>query len=245
MRQFRILVAAILGAGLLACGSSPRTAAPHTTPTTVVAASVASSATEATPSASAAVPAQFGVRRFPVTAAEVPKSWHAGCPVAPGGLTRLQLSYWGFDDRPHVGDLVVATAAAADLGTVFRSLYDQRFPIRRMRPVEVYGGSDDASMADDNTSGFNCRNAVGTGAAHWSQHAYGLAIDVNTVENPYLLGGRVLPPAGAAFTDRRDVRPGMAVAGGVLVAAFAAVGWQWGGRSSSAPDYQHFSRSGT
>jgi hypothetical protein len=237
MRQFGILAAAILSAGLVACGSSPQKAVPEATPATVVAASAAPSASETTPAA-------FSVQRFPVTAAEVAKSWHTGCPTPPSGLTRLRLSYWGFDDRPQVGELVVATSAAADLTKVFQSLYDQRFPIRRMQPVDVYGGSDDASMADDNTSGFNCRNAVSTGAAHWSQHAYGLAIDVNTVENPYLVGGKVLPPAGAAFTDRRTVRPGMAVAGGVLVQAFAAIGWQWGGRGTSAPDYQHFSRSG-
>ena len=91
---------------------------------------------------------------------------------------------------------------------VFRTLYDQRFPIRRMEPVDVYGGDDDASMAADNTSGFNCRPAVADGPPHWSNHAYGLAIDVNPVENPYLLGGRVLPPAGADYLDRSVYRPG-------------------------------------
>ena len=75
-------------------------------------------------------------------------------------------------------------------------------------------------------------------------HAYGEAIDVNTVENPYVLNGRALPPAGARYLDRSDVRPGMAVERGLLVRAFAAVGWKWGGRWSGAPDYQHFSTTG-
>jgi hypothetical protein len=110
-----------------------------------------------------------------------------------------------------------------------------------MQPVDVYGGSDDASMAADNTSGFNCRYVAGT--TRWSAHAYGLAIDVNTVENPYLVAGSVLPPAGTAFLDRAVHRPGMAVPGGDLVTAFASVGWQWGGRWAS-PDYQHFSKTG-
>jgi hypothetical protein len=99
-------------------------------------------------------------------------------------------------------------------------------------------------MAADNTSGFNCRFAVSPGPPQWSVHAFGEAIDVNPVENPYLEGGAVQPPAGAAYLTRSLVRPGMAMPGGQLVEAFAAVGWAWGGRWSAAPDYQHFSLTG-
>jgi hypothetical protein len=113
-----------------------------------------------------------------------------------------------------------------------------------MRPVSVYGGSDDRSAAADNTSAFNCRYAVAAGPRRWSAHAYGDAIDLNTVENPYLEGSRVVPPAGRAYLDRSRYRRGMAVAGGAAVRAFASVGWSWGGRWQATPDYQHFSRSG-
>jgi hypothetical protein len=99
-------------------------------------------------------------------------------------------------------------------------------------------------MAADNTSGFNCRLAVTTGPPAWSVHAYGEAIDVNPVQNPYLEGGIVQPAAGRAYLVRSDIRPGMAVPGGVLVAAFASVGWYWGGRWTASPDYQHFSSTG-
>jgi hypothetical protein len=75
-------------------------------------------------------------------------------------------------------------------------------------------------------------------------HAYGLAIDVNPVENPYLLAGRVHPRAGRAYLDRSRYRPGMAVPGGLLVRTFASAGWQWGGRWTGSPDYQHFSATG-
>jgi hypothetical protein len=126
----------------------------------------------------------------------------------------------------------------------FARLYAAHFPIRRMEPIDAYRGSDDRSMAADNTSAFNCRYAVATGAKRWSVHAYGEAIDVDPLENPYLEGGAVLPPAGRAYVDRGDVRPGMAVDGGALVGAFAAAGWQWGGRWSGSPDYQHFSSTG-
>jgi hypothetical protein len=131
-----------------------------------------------------------------------------------------------------------------DLVRVFRRLYAARFPIRRMRQIDAYGGSDERSLAADNTAAFNCRYAVAPGPRRWSAHAYGRAIDVNPVENPYVESGRVHPRAGSAFLDRSKVRPGMAVRGGLLVRAFAAVGWQWGGRWKGTPDYQHFSATG-
>jgi hypothetical protein len=140
--------------------------------------------------------------------------------------------------------MVVHEAVASDVVRIFARLYRARFPIARMEPVDRYGGSDDASMAADNTSGFNCRRAISDGPPRWSAHAYGRAIDVNPVENPYLLRGRVLPPAGQAFLDRSRHRPGMALPGGALVRAFAAAGWGWGGRWTAAPDYQHFSTTG-
>ena len=116
--------------------------------------------------------------------------------------------------------------------------------IRRMRPVDAYGGSDERSLAADNTAAFNCRFAVAPGPKRWSVHAYGLAVDVNPVENPYLVAGRAHPRAGRAYLDRSRFRPGMAVRGGLLVDAFASVGWLWGGRWAGSPDYQHFSATG-
>jgi len=178
-----------------------------------------------------------------VTAADVASSYHVGCPVGPAQLRALHLSYWGFDSQSHTGTMIVNAAVVSSALAVFGSLYAQRFPIRRMVPVDAFGGSDPASMAADNTSAFNCRNAVAPGPPHWSVHAYGEAIDVNTVENPYVQGGAVLPAAGSAFLDRANLRPGMAYPGGALVSAFAAVGWPWGGRWSD-PDYQHFSATG-
>ena len=179
-----------------------------------------------------------------VTAADLPHSWRPGCPVAPSGLRRLRLSYWGFDGRPHAGALIVNTRAVAPLTSVFARLYAARFPLRRLRPIDAYGGSDERSLDADNTAAFNCRYAVAAGPKRWSVHAYGLAVDVDPVENPYLEGGRVHPRAGRAYLDRSRSRPGMATRGGLLVRAFAAVGWQWGGRWAGSPDYQHFSATG-
>jgi hypothetical protein len=119
-----------------------------------------------------------------------------------------------------------------------------QFPVRRMEPVAGYGASYLRSMAADNTSGFNCRYASVPGPRRWSAHAFGKAIDVNTIENPYVQGSYVSPPAGRSYLDRSRSRAGMAVAGGVLVRAFASVGWLWGGRWRGTPDYQHFSSTG-
>ena len=169
-------------------------------------------------------PFTYSVAR--VTAADLPHSWHRGCPVAPAQLRRLRVSYWGFDRRAQTGTLVVNAGAVRPLTRVFARLYAKRFPIRRMRPIDAYGGNDERSLAADNTAAFNCRYAVASGPKRWSAHAYGFAIDVNPVEN------------------RSRVRRGMAVRGGLLVSAFASVGWRWGGRWTGSPDYQHFSATG-
>jgi hypothetical protein len=179
-----------------------------------------------------------------VTAAQLPHSWRPGCPVGPAQLRRIRLRYVGFDRRAHMGQLVVSARVADDVASVFGTLYRARFPIRKMRPIDVYGGNDSRSTAADNTSSFNCRAAVAPGPKHWSMHAYGEAVDVNAVENPYVLGGRVAPANAKAYADRSNVRRGMAVEGGVLVRAFARIGWGWGGRWGGSPDYQHFSTNG-
>jgi D-alanyl-D-alanine carboxypeptidase len=179
-----------------------------------------------------------------VTKAELPYSWHAGCPVAPPQLRRVRLSHWGFDGKVHTGSLVANADAVGDLIHVFRRLYAVRFPIARMRPVDAYRGNDERSLDADNTSAFNCRYAIAPGPRRWSAHAYGRAIDVNPLENPYLLAGKAHPRAGTAYLNRANVRRGMAVRGGPLVRAFAAVGWSWGGRWTGSPDSQHFSASG-
>ena len=129
------------------------------------------------------------------------------------------------------------------LVAVFRHLYAANFPIRRMEPVDRYRGDDFRSIEADNTSAFNCRAATGSG--NWSNHAYGLAIDVNPIENPYVSGGRSSHAASGPYVDRSRRRPGMAVEGGVLVEAFRSAGWGWGGTwSGSVRDYQHFSYNG-
>ena len=191
-------------------------------------------------------PAKFAasVKRItPFLRHRMRSSHRAGCPMPWRELRYLRLSYVGFDGQSHTGELVVAAAYANDVIGVFRTLYDARWPVRRMGLVDAYGGDDDRSMAADNTSGFNCRRVKGSKA--WSDHALGAAIDINPVENPYVTGSSVAPRGSGPFAVV-DRAPGALVPDGtiraddVVVRAFAAIGWEWGG-SWSEPDFQHFS----
>jgi hypothetical protein len=170
-------------------------------------------------------------------------SWKPGCPVALGDLRLLRVSHWDFEGRTRTGKLVVHRDVAQELVGAFRDLYAVRFPIRRMWLVDAFGGSDFASIEADNTSAFNCRFVEGT--RRWSNHAYGTAIDVNPIENPYVSGGRTAHRASRPYVSRTPRRPGMAYEGGALVRAFDRIGWGWGGRWTSVKDYQHFSTTGS
>jgi D-alanyl-D-alanine carboxypeptidase-like protein len=167
-------------------------------------------------------------------------SWHAGCPVALSDLRLIRLTYWGFDRTAHRGKLVVNERWANDIAVVFRKLYDARFPIRKMRLVDRYGADDKRSMRADNTSAFNCRYRNGV-CCVWSQHAYGRAIDINPVENPYVGDWGVSPPNGAAYVKRKPLRKGMLAFHDRAWWAFHRIGWAWGGRWRWPIDYQHYS----
>ncbi len=176
-------------------------------------------------------------------AARMSASWRPGCPVPLSDLRLVTAAHWDFDGQPQRGELVVHADHAKDVVSVFEVLFAARFPIRQMRLIDEFAGDDARSMAANNTSGFNCR--LTTGSKRWSEHAYGRAIDINPVQNPFIAGsGAVLPPAGEAHTNRRASSPGLITAGGQVVAAFRAVGWRWGGTWSPARDYQHFSSTG-
>jgi photosystem II stability/assembly factor-like uncharacterized protein len=169
-------------------------------------------------------------------------SWSAVVPVSLEELRLLGVSFWGFDGKAHTGSIVVDGAWADDLRTVFRKLYESRFPIRGMNLIDDYAASDERSMAADNTSGYNGRYVGGTTV--WSMHAYGLAIDINPIENPWVDGEDVSPAAGWSFVERSRNASGMIHSGDVVVRAFASIGWKWGGDWTGSKDYQHFSRNG-
>jgi hypothetical protein len=175
-------------------------------------------------------------------------TWHPGCPVAIGRLRLLTLRYWGFDRQVHEGRMVVNGSVARGVVSVFRQLFDARFRIYQMHlAVKYRPNHDDPNDDRDYTAGFNCRPVVtarGAGTT-WSQHAYGLAIDVNPIENPYVTAdGYVRNNNARPFRDRSLHEPGMIHPGDAVVRAFASIGWHWGGYWSGDKDYMHFSLTG-
>ena len=242
-----VLAATLVLAGA-GCGGSAPSEFPPPPASSVQPAQPAPSAPASTPPA-AAPRRHRHPKRFTATVSriehrsQVRYSWHPGCPVALSGLRIITMTYRGFDHRVHTGALVVNAAVTAKLILVFRKLFAMRYPIRQMVPVDVYHGSDYASIQADNTSAFNCRNA--TGSSSWSEHAFGLAVDLNPCENPYVSAdGSEAHKACRAYVDRNLHVPGLIHAGGKVVQAFASVGWGWGGTWQGAVDYQHFSANG-
>ena len=176
----------------------------------------------------------------PVSAAELGSTWRPGCPVDPADLRRVEVDYLGFDGAVHRGALVVHRDLADQVGAIFADLLALRYPIERMRTVEHYpGAEDELSMRDNNTSAFNCRPLPGSTA--WSLHAYGRAIDVNPLINPYIdAGGDLQPKTAGEYLDRTRDDPGMLRADSPAVRAFTDRGWRWGGAWHDPIDYQHF-----
>jgi hypothetical protein len=151
-------------------------------------------------------------------------------------LVLLNLEYWGFDEAWHTGQMIVHRDLAGQVRAIFEEIAALRFPIARMVPVFAYAWSDDASMADNNSSAFNYRLVVGK--PRLSHHAYGRAIDLNPVQNPYVNGDLVLPP-GAVYDP---AAPGTLIADGLVVCAFEKRGWGWGGRWTAFKDWHHFEK---
>jgi hypothetical protein len=178
-----------------------------------------------------------------LTAADLPSSWRPGCPLAVEDLRAIDASHWGFDGAVHEGRIVVAESLVDDVTGVLRELFDARYPIERMEPVDMYGGDDLASVAANNTSAFNCRLATGS-TSSWSEHAYGRAIDLNPLVNPYVVGDDVIPEASRPYLDRTRTDQGMIHEGDPAVLAFKSRGWVWGGHWKTSKDYQHFSPTG-
>ncbi len=204
--------------------------------------------------ATASTAAQAGKSIRPLTAAErhaivQAGEYHRGCPVRLSEVRVLTVPYWGFDRRTHVGQLVVNAKDAAGLRKVFRGLYRMRFPVRHMQLSDTYGPPSRKRPRDgDFTASFECRQAAaspctGGRTGSWSMHAYGEAVDLDPVENPYVGCGQTRDPTAVSYMDRSRHRRGMVTP--AVVRLFASIGWGWGGSwAGSTKDYMHFSANG-
>jgi len=169
-------------------------------------------------------------------------TWTDECPVTRDELAYITVAHYGFDGEFHTGETIVNAAVAEAIVGVFEKLHTARFPIEGMK-VTTQAELDAPPTGDGNNTGsFGCRPAVGSSG--WSMHAYGLALDINPFHNPYQSGELIIPELAMSYLDRDQVLPGMVVAGDVVVEAFAAIGWGWGGEWNSLKDYMHFSQNG-
>lgn len=171
-------------------------------------------------------------------------SYGENCAVGLSELCYVRVLHYGFDGEVHIGELVVNRAVAQDIKEIFMELFEAEYPIEKMLLVDAYGGDDNASMIDNNTSSFNFRRAEGM--ASLSKHAYGLAVDINPLYNPYIPiregEQAVLPPDAAIYADREADCEYYIRHGDVCYEAFVSRGFTWGGDWTAGKDYQHFSK---
>lgn len=239
----------ILILGLLLLAGCTSVADPTTTsglstvkPEPSTTSSTSSTSTSLPPTATSTPAPGFEAAIDPVTEDQLAHSWREGCPVGVEDLRVLTVTHWDFEDRIVIGRIVVHTDQAEPVVSVFEALFDQGFPMVSLIPIGDLrvGAEDDPDYA--NTSGFHCRVVAGTN--RWSQHAYGLAIDLNPFQNPWVSGSEIWPIGAGRYLDRDLGDPGMITDGDGVIDAFESIGWSWGGNWSSLKDYHHFSSTG-
>ena len=155
-------------------------------------------------------------------------------------LAYLTITYMDFYGQSRLGSIIVAASIADEVLDIFRDIYEGRFPLARVALIDYYGADDYYSMAHNNSVGFNFRVIAGTQTL--SRHAWGMAVDINPVQNPFIRDDIIWPLSGSEYLDRNDVRPGMIIPGDVVYNAFVSRGWIWGGHWRVPIDYHHFER---
>lgn len=166
-------------------------------------------------------------------------SFTEDCPVTREDLRYVKVLYWGTDNSPHTGELIVNKVIAEQTRDIFFELYKASYQIERIELVDTYGANDEVSMSNNNTSCFNARKVKGSD--EWSKHAYGMAIDINPLYNPYISAeGKVLPIKGEKYADRENNFKMKIDSGSYVYSVFKKYGFTWGGDWDNVKDYQHF-----
>jgi hypothetical protein len=169
-------------------------------------------------------------------------SWRDECPVTPAELSYVVMPFWGFDNKPHTGEMLINAKRAEEIVPVFRYMYEHRFPIEEMRVTTLEEVTGDHFGDQNVTISFECRHTTG-GYTTWSEHASGLAIDINPFHNPWVRDGYVYPELADAYIDRTWLRPGMIETQRAIITEFKDIGWSWGGNWGTFDDWMHFSPS--
>ena len=173
-------------------------------------------------------------------------SYKEDCTVPREDLRYLRILHYDFSGNIRVGELVCSRSVSRDLLYIFRELYEAEYPIEKVVLIDDYGGDDDLSSQDNNTSCFNYRTVAGSGAL--SLHGLGVAVDINPLYNPYITwnaqGEAVCAPSnGAAYMDRSMDFPYKIDENDLCCRLFTQAGFTWGGNWEGHRDYMHFSRS--
>lgn len=172
------------------------------------------------------------------------KSYKADCTVPREDLRYVHVLHMGFDGETKEGELVVNKAIADDVCDIFEKLYEADYPIEKIRLIDEYDADDEASMSDNNSSAFNFRFISHT--TKISKHGLGMAVDINTLYNPYVKtvdGKRSIEPANAAdYVDRSADFPYKIDHDDLCYQLFKEHGFSWGGDWQHSKDYQHFEK---
>ncbi len=163
------------------------------------------------------------------------------CPLSPQQLTHIQVPYWGFDNKAHTGILVVNHNIADETQAIFKKIYAQKFPIEKIKPLENYGNNEEKAMEDNDTFAYHCKK-MASNPNRFSMHAYGLAIDINPLLNPYLSKNKLLPLNGEKYLVREQLIPGMISPKTSIYKIFTENNWTWGGDWRTIKDYHHFEK---
>ena len=170
------------------------------------------------------------------------KSYKDNCPIPLEDLRYLHVLHKDINGITHGGELVCNVYIASDVLEIFRALFLADYPIERVRLVDEYGADDETSMRDNNSSCFNFRFISHT--TKISKHGLGLAVDINTLYNPYVKtvnGKLIIEPATAGeYTDRSKNFPYKIEKGDLCYKLFTERGFEWGGEWKTVKDYQHF-----
>ena len=167
-------------------------------------------------------------------------SYSEDCIISLDDLRYLRVLHIGFDGETHIGELICNRELSEDFLEIFSKLYKYKYPIEKMLLVDEYKGDDEASMEDNNTSCFNFRHVPGSD--HLSQHAYGRAIDINPLYNPYVTSEGFTPYNAEEYLDRSKDFPYKIYSDDYCYELFTDYGFTWGGNWNSVKDYQHFQK---
>lgn len=155
-------------------------------------------------------------------------------------LSYLKITYWGFDEKTHIGEMIVNKKLAKEVLDIFKEIYEKKYPIEKIKLIDEYDANDENSMKNNNTSAFCYRKIANTGKV--SKHSLGTAIDINPLYNPYIVGNNISPVNASKYVDRTINKKGIIKRKDDLYNAFIKRGWTWGGEWKGKKDYQHFEK---